>query len=757
MRDQLAIKATLRRALCGASAIALAVTAFPLAAQAQASAADDGGAGTLDEVVITARKRSERLRDLPTAGTALSIENIREMGGVATAQSLLSNAPGVNFANTSNPVTSEVSIRGSGTSRATNAPAGVGLYRDGAYIGGGSIGGRTLTNLDLFDVERIEVLRGVQGGLNGRNAVGGAINVVSARPSSEAGGYVLATLGNLEMREVEMAVNLPINDQWAIRLSGALMRQDKGFYKLYLQDDYADIREKDFIRGQIRYSNGPFNANLLVEHGRERLPGLIYQLVNLPNATYPKGLAADKYNVPWNSPSLAKQQVNTYEFTASYDAGIAELASTTLVRERRGLNAYDRDATSPEFLADAIAAGLVSPSAVNTIRTNDYGLGGVSSDFARIFYQDLHLTGAKVDDLVWLLGAEWYLLHDEPRSLLGRTPTTANPSPGTLDVTSLRNSSAAVYGSLGYDITTTVNLSGDLRVTRDEEEVESQRLDLRTGRTAGTGFGVAGSREQTNTSYTVTLSYTPLANTLIYGKVGSAYRAGGFNTALGDPRQPIPVPFTFSNETVTAYEVGFKGNLHPDLYVTAAAYQNRFDNLVVQGDNGCAVGITACPVQATNFAFNAGPARLWGIEAEATYRTTLFDGPLRITLGGSRQGGEITGGVYEGRRQPQQPDWTATFNLNYRHDLPGGWQGFANLKGSARWGGVQEIDQAPALEDYVLVDGRLGMEKGPYELAVFSQNLGDESYIVFRSTNANNDTRRFNLPRTYGVQLRYTW
>ncbi len=119
----------------GASVLALALAVAPQVASAQAAdpALDDASIANIDEVVVTARKRSERLRDVPTAGTALGIEAIREMGGVPTAQSLLSNTPGVNFANTSNPVTSEVSIRGSGTSRATNASAGVGLYRDGAY------------------------------------------------------------------------------------------------------------------------------------------------------------------------------------------------------------------------------------------------------------------------------------------------------------------------------------------------------------------------------------------------------------------------------------------------------------------------------------------------------------------------------------------------------------------------------------------------------------------------------------------------
>ncbi|HEX4097268.1 MAG TPA: TonB-dependent receptor plug domain-containing protein, partial [Caulobacteraceae bacterium] len=248
----------------------------------------------LDEIVVTARKREERLRDIPTAGTALGADLIREIGGVATAQSLLTNTPGVNFANTSNPVTSEVSIRGSGTSRATTAESGVGLFRDGAYIGGGTVLGRTFTDIDLFDAERIEVLRGVQGGLNGRNAEGGAINVISARPTQKFEGYAFGDVANNDHYEGQLVVNVPIDEHWAARFGADLMDQDKGFYKLPLLNRYADQQYKHFYRGQLNFNDGPFTANLLVDSGQEELPGLVYQLNTFPSATYPTGVHQDR-------------------------------------------------------------------------------------------------------------------------------------------------------------------------------------------------------------------------------------------------------------------------------------------------------------------------------------------------------------------------------------------------------------------------------------------------------------------------------
>ncbi|MFN9849341.1 MAG: TonB-dependent receptor plug domain-containing protein, partial [Alphaproteobacteria bacterium] len=116
--------------LAGASVLLLSTGA------AQEVNAQTAAGGTqIEEVVVTSRKREERLRDIPTAATTLSAEQLRDLGGVPNLQNLLANVPAVNFANTSNQVTSEVSIRGSGTSRATAAESGVGLYRNGAYLG----------------------------------------------------------------------------------------------------------------------------------------------------------------------------------------------------------------------------------------------------------------------------------------------------------------------------------------------------------------------------------------------------------------------------------------------------------------------------------------------------------------------------------------------------------------------------------------------------------------------------------------------
>lgn len=708
----------------------------------------------ITELVVTARKREERLRDIPTAATALGAEQLRNIGGVANTQSLLSNVPGVNFANTSNPVTSEVSMRGSGTSRATAAESGVGLYRNGAYVGGGYQGGRTFSKADFFDVQGIEVLRGVQGALNGRNAVGGSVNLVTARPvQGVQTGFVTADVGTQERREGQLVINQPLTENLALRVGADLMRQDKGFYYSPYTKQYFDAQQTDTLRAQLAYRNGPVTANFLVEHGADTLPGLMYS-VNIPpgvSAIYPKGVYDDKYNISWNSPSTAKMRTNYYEFVGGYDLDFATVTLTSSLRERHSQNAYDRDATSPQFQAAVAAAGLVAKGAVQ----GDPNLGGLTVDFSRILFNDIHIVGNKTGRWSWLAGAEYYDLNDKAQIILSKSSTgttAATLSPGTDQVVRIDFTSWAAYGSLGYDITDDLNLTGELRYTHDDKNIVSARLDYGTGLPSGVGFAFADGKASENLSYNATLAYK-IAGWLTYGKIGSAYRAGGFNLALGDPRAPRTPPAAYDDEVSTSYEIGAKGNLTPNVFLNAAAYKVKVSDLLVQTDNGCFVGSAVCPVQATPYVYNSGNAELSGVELEVTMRARLAGGVALVTLGASHQTGKVTSGPDKGKQTPQRPDYTGTLNVNYRRPLFDGLTGFVNVKGNMRSGGVQEIAQTPALNDFQTYDLRLGVTKDKWEAAFYMNNFANESYIVFDSPSV----RRWNFPQSYGAQLSYRW
>jgi iron complex outermembrane receptor protein len=745
-----------RQFIGGASALAIAaaLTVSGGGARAAEAAPAPGESAEISDLVVTALKREERLRDIPTAAAVLGEQQLRDIGGVSSLQALLTNVPAVNFSNTSNQVTSEVSIRGSGTSRATAAESGVGLYRNGVYLGGGYQGGRTFARSDFFDPAGIEVLYGVQGALNGRNAVGGSINILSARPMQGVrSGFANAKYGQHHNREVSVVVNQPLTDNLALRVGVNEMKQDKGFFYNPVLNRYFDAQSTDTARVQFGYKNGPLSLNLLAEHSADRLPGIMYSLA-IPagqNLTYPQGIAEDKYNMHWSSPNTAKMRTNYYEFVGDYDFDLATVTLTSALRERHSQNAFDADATSGDYQALIAKQGLVAPGRVQ----GDPNLGGLALDYSSILYNDLHAVGAKTGKLSWIGGFEYYVLNDRVQNILSKTPSGTTPatrSIGTEQIALIDFRSYAAYGSVAYDITDALTLKAEGRYTHDDKSIDSVRVDYGTGAPSGVGFAFVDDKKSSNFSYNVTLSYK-INDWLTYAKMGTAYRAGGFNLALGDPRAPKPAPATFDDEDSTAYEVGAKGDLTRNIFVTVAAYRVYVDNLLVQTNNGCFAASTVCPAAATNFIFNAGKARLGGVEVNATGHASFLGGVGRAQVGVSRQWGVITDGPDKGKHGPQRPDWTGSFSLNYRHPIVDDVQGFVNLKGSTRKGGVQEIEQTPPLHDYSSYDLRLGAAYHGLEGALFVNNVANASYIVFEGPSV----RRWNFPQTWGVELTYRW
>lgn len=733
--------------LIGASLLSLAPALAPTVAWAQSPGAGPV-AESIEELVVTARRREERLVDVPSAATVLDAQAIADQGGLVTLSDLASNVPSVNFANTSTPQTAEISMRGSGTARATNAEAGVGLYRNGAYIGGGRIGGRTFTRMDFFDAGRIEVLRGVQGALYGRNAVGGAINLISARPAFEHEGWAKARYGRKDLLQLQVVENIPLADGLAVRLGVDYQDQDKGFFYNPWQKRFFDEQHAEGVRGQIRFKHEGLDVNLLAERSYAHLPALNFQLFIPPGtAGFPNGAIQPQYAYGWNGNSEAKQNQQNLVFSVDYDFDLAKLSTTASLRTRETAHGFDQDGTDPTFLAQLRAGGGAL--------TTDGNQAQLQYDDTEIRYVEAHLSDKGGQRYTWLFGVEHLEVNSASLFIANRTPTTANPSPGTRSPAQLDTTSNAVFGSLGFDLTDRFNVTGELRHTKDKKSIDARRFDLRTGlATGGAPLNFVNGGSEDNTAYTITAAYKlPWNEALLYAKHGTAYRAGGFNTDLGDPRAPNRVTPQFGNETSKAYELGLKAQLVDNVFLTLTAYQTDTDDILVQDQNGCAITNPVCPVANTPFLRNGGKARTRGLEAEMTGRFDVAGGRLRLSLGAAHIDADIRSGPDAGKTVPQVPDWTATGSLNFTHALGGEVDGFVNLQGFLRRGGVQEIAQTPDLVDYENVDLRFGVRRAGWELAAYADNLFDTRYVVY----ALATSRRWNMPRSYGVELTKRW
>jgi iron complex outermembrane receptor protein len=706
-----------------------------------------------DIVVVTARRKVERLIDVPASVSVVSAQTLNDRGGVSSVKSLVEGQAGVRFYDSTSPTNSEISMRGSPTARATSSDPAVGLYRSSSYVGGGAIGGRSFAKMDLFDVGRVEVMRGTQGALYGRNAVGGAINIVSALPEygSNKGSIDAKYTSETEGKQLQATQNIALGENTSIRLGYDYIKQDKGFFYNPDNDTYFDIYDGSGYRAQLRHKMSNWDVNILHESQDYRVPAIMYRVYIDPNATsgFPNGYYQPQYSYGWNFKPYAYQKQTTDILTLSglYPWGM--IISNTMYRDRETYYQFDGDGINVTDYNAGRANGTFT-------RALDPSVSSQNIDKTKTFSQNLQFNGTFLEEkLDWLVGFEYLKLESDSSVTTGRTPTQANPSTGARAPATVDYSSSAIFGSLGYKITPKWDVSYEGRYTADKKQVIARRYDLLTGaQTGGSAFNIDSELTPTNFSYNFVTSYKLMPRLTGYAKIGTAYRSGGFNTNLGDPRQPVTIPASYENEETTAYELGFRGRLFERISFATAYYKNEIDNLIVQTDNGCRATNPVCPITATSFLTNAGKAEASGIELELSSIFKLFGGNLKLDINGSKQDGEVTEGQYTGSKLPQAPEWIAGFDIHYNHRVTEAVDGFFHIDYNGHWGGQQElVPPLFALKDLQIVNARIGAKFNGYEIAYFANNIFDSVEVIYQSTTA----KRYNQPFTSGIQLVKRW
>ncbi|MGH6999053.1 MAG: hypothetical protein ACREEO_12720, partial [Phenylobacterium sp.] len=373
-----------------------------------------------------------------------------------------------------------------------------------------------------FDVGRVEVLRGTQGALYGRNAVGGAVNIVSARPEFSNSGFVDAKYGFEPQRaQVQAALNLAASDELAFRFGADYVNQDDGFFYNPVNDVHFDQEKGLGLRAQARLAKGPADVTLLVENQQLTTPTITYQIaIPAGSVGFPGGYVQDQFSYPWNTAPLAKQDISAAMLSAEIDLGWAQLSSTSLLRIRKSMYALDSDGVNPQELARARAAGQVGPA--TPIDPNG---AAVTADRTKTLSQDLRLSGQALNRrLDWLTGVEAMTQESRYSVTLARTPTLAAPSTGTVESALQTYDSWAAYGALTYGVTSDLSLTGELRYTSDDKSLTSRLRDRVTNQlTGGAARIINGTSSPENLSYNATASYRLPMNLLAYAKVGSSY------------------------------------------------------------------------------------------------------------------------------------------------------------------------------------------------------------------------------------------
>ncbi|MGA0605469.1 TonB-dependent receptor plug domain-containing protein [Phenylobacterium sp. VNQ135] len=282
----------MRVRLLGATAFAVVSAA---ATMASAQPVPKSDAGVIEELVVTARRRAESVVDVPATATFMGGEELQARA-VEDSRDLARTVPGLTVSNTGGQSNMNIVVRGQGGATAFrgNADGAVGLYEDGLYVGSSSF-----TRLSFFDLQRSEVLRGPQSAYFGRNALGGAINLVHQRPDlGAAGGSVTVGYGVSDTWTGDVVANLPVNDQLALRFGATYLDKNKGFFRNtrdprtnVLGDRYLD--HEDYWGGRLQALWKPsetFSALVRAEYFDEDSPGLGQFSYDLLTMACPQGV-----------------------------------------------------------------------------------------------------------------------------------------------------------------------------------------------------------------------------------------------------------------------------------------------------------------------------------------------------------------------------------------------------------------------------------------------------------------------------------
>ncbi len=761
----------MRKMLC-ARALLLAgcagLAGFAAPAAAQASAADDTATTATEaeggEILVTARRREERLIDVPVAVTAFDQADLQRIQAIDLS-GLQAAAPNLNLVQgRGSAASANIFIRGLGQPDAlqTFDPA-VGIYVDGVYLS--RIQGALL---GLFDVERIEVLRGPQGTLYGKNTTGGAISIVSRKPDlDELKAAGSALYGSYDQIVLNGYVSAPlVTDKVALSLAGQYDKRDGLVTDPRTGRKYND-RDSLTVRGILRVQP------------TERL----------------EILASGDYNRQRNALTLGYPVANltgTLPITAQPYGRYDYKASTSFTGdEGQRLDHWGVNLTANLELSDAITLTSITawrklePDLFIDIDASQAELGDVFVGIdQRQFSQEVQLKW-DTDKFRGVFGL--FYLNENIRSHQEAYADNLFGVPFTRFIDDEQNTkSYAAFGQATYDLTDSLSVTGGLRYTKEKRTYDRFTTTVSTfAGLNGLAFRFPGSlpapfnldNSATFEAWTpsATLSYKPSADSQIYASASRGFKSGGFNgraNSLADLTLVVngtpQLVTNFKPETVWTYETGAKASfLDGRIYLAANVFYSDFTNFQARVGGG-AVGVF--PV------LNAGRMSIWGTEIEAVVKPTKA-WTLRSSLG-------YLDAQYEefndGRRAPSfscNPTGTKitcepvfappiTFNVatDYRIDL--GDTGSLTLGSDARFVDKHflSVDNRPGLveDGYWLVNAFVRFDDASRRWYVQGgvKNLFDELYRTdgqeFSSVGGT-QTVYFGDPRTWNVMVGFNF
>ncbi|NKI98800.1 TonB-dependent receptor [Novosphingobium sp. SG707] len=761
------------RPLC---ALMTGVATMAICAPAIAQTADGAVPTAPGEIVVTAQKRAERLQDVPVAVSAVTADSLARAQINDTA-SLSRAVPSLTFQQGQGSQSNGFRIRGVGSQLfSLGVEASVSTVVDGVVAARATQGFS-----DFADIERIEVLRGPQGTLFGKNATAGVVSVITAKPSRKPTASMEATIAEKGEYRVKGTVSGPLSETVAARISAYYNDVDGYIYNVATKRNVNGSKSWG-VRGKLLW-DATENLNFLASADYRKSNALCCQSVAVQTVTpaviaLSPGITASPTNrrIIDDSDSFNNESQYTLSLEGNLDLGGATVTSITAYQH------YENDANN---VVDRINNPLpVYTGGIAQFNQNG-GTIGLSS-----FSQELRIGSNGKSDLTYVAGV-FYANTSVTRDFLRRQ---ALCSTGTLgDVCAAptyrsvfshaynKSESVSAFGQLEYRVVGNLKLLGGARLQREKTSVDGVRYGPAPQYptdAAIPGFGaISGYRSASDTALTgkVGAKYEFSRNAQTYASFTRGYKGYGFNT---EPATNFATQTPVLPEYVNAFEVGFKGRTRDNLLsVTFAAFLSNYTNLQVLAN----VGTPSAPAFAQT---NAGKSTTKGFEIEGTLRpsnqfsvgfgvtyaksTITADGlscalqnqanlyvvPIGGTPPANTCYGSGTGqqNIVNGRL-PYAPEWRIMVSPRYEADIPGtNLTGFGQFSVNYQSRQIFDISQDPMLtqKPYAMVDASIGVQ-GPdkhYTFTVFVRNLLNQNYyssmahtsLLASATNANDLT-----------------
>lgn len=729
------------------SLLAIAIAASPMISMANEAVQEEAvqeenapeKASRIERIIVTAQKKSEPLSEVPIALSAFTGDFIQKTK-INDIKQIVRFTPGLSGESTDSFLDT-ISIRGISTNAfGIGGDSSLGVYKDGIYFGrnGAAVA-------SFFDIERVEILKGPQGLLFGRNAASGAIHTVTAKPvMDDTEGYIRLGAGERGRQQAEFAFNQPLADGWAMRIAGIHSQEDGFVENLFNGEDLGE-HDRNALRLSIKNEGDWGDITLSGEYEDRKQYGSIYQGQDIDG-----NLNIDdnrKTSLDW--PGQDNAEISSVTLTANIN--ITDNMTLTSIT---GFNKHD-------WIYQEDFDGTPLPVAGYRQEQNGEYLS-----------QELRLNVEASKDLKWYIGASIY--QEDISALLSNQTGNLEEvfGPGFSNIFESNSSEGdysgwAIYGDMTYQLTDKMDFSLGIRYTYDEKEIEADIQGQGIIWAVQTLTPITAKQDWDDLSPRVTLRYFPAEDIMIFASVSEGYKSGGFGTdtvtnldpVFGQPTADSTLE-DFGKESVISYEIGTKGSLIDGQigYGISAYYYDYQDLQLVVPELGS--------IQVENI----GQVDGFGVELDlVTSFSDYWDVFLGVAWSDTESNNiplescsDLFGNSCNGNNLAYNPEWNISGGINAYFPLEGG-EVFASVDFSwqSEFYSALSNNSSESVDSAGFVNLRTGWEsEQDWSLTLYVENLFDKESFASSELQLSFGLHTKiapTLPRTAGVEFTYSF